>query len=61
MTYMSKSQVPKSTRRWALAIRPFAGLDNPVQRWLGNRMKENRLQQGHRPRTLTRLVVRPAV
>jgi hypothetical protein len=61
MTYMSESQEPRSTRRWAWAIRPFEALDNPVQRWLGNRSKENRLQQKHRPQILQRLIVRPAV
>jgi hypothetical protein len=61
MTYMSQSQEPRSTRRWAWAVRPFDSLDNPVQRWLGNRMKENRLQVKHRPQVLRRLIVRPAM
>jgi len=61
MTYMSESQDPRSTRRWAWAVRPIDALDNPVQRWLGNRTKENRLQQKHRPQSLLRLIVRPAV
>jgi hypothetical protein len=60
MTYMSETQVSRSTRLWAWANRPFLELDNPVQRWLGNRMKEKRLQQKHRPWHLTRLIVRPA-
>jgi hypothetical protein len=61
MTYMSESQDPRSTRRWAWAVRPIDALDNPVQRWLGNRTKENRLQQKHRSQSLLRLIVRPAV
>jgi hypothetical protein len=61
MTYVSKSQVPRSPRRWAWAIRPIGQLDNPVLRWLGNRSKENRLQVKHRPQILGRLIVRPAV
>lgn len=61
MTYMSESQVPRSTRRWAWAVRPIEALDNPVGRWLGNRMRESRLQQKHRPQALRRLIVRPAV
>jgi hypothetical protein len=36
MTYMSETQVSRSTRLWAWANRPFLELDNPVQRWLGN-------------------------
>jgi hypothetical protein len=61
MTNMSQSQEPRSTRRWAWTVRPIDMLDNPVQRWLGNRMKENRLQVKHRPQALRRLIVRPAM
>jgi hypothetical protein len=61
MTHMSQSQEPRSPRRWAWAARPFDSLDNPVQRWLGNRSKENRLQVKHRPQVLRRLIVRPAI
>jgi hypothetical protein len=61
MTNMSQSQEPRSTRRWAWTVRPIDTLDNPVQRWLGNRMKENRLQVKHRPQVLRRLIVRPAM
>lgn len=60
MTYMSESRVPRSTRRWAWAVRPIEQLDNPVQRWLGNRSKQNRLQVKHRPQVRIRLIVRPA-
>jgi hypothetical protein len=61
MTNMSESQEPRNTRRWAWTVRPIEQLDNPVQRWLGNRSKENHLQQKHRPQALQRLIVRPAV
>jgi hypothetical protein len=61
MTNMSQSQGQRSTRRWAWTVRPVDALDNPVQRWLGNRMKENRLQVKHRPQALQRLRVRPAI
>ena len=61
MTYMSESQEPRNTRRWAWTVHPIEQHDNPVQRWLGNRSKENRLQVKHRPQTLPRLIVRPAV
>ena len=61
MTYMSEPQDPRSTRRWAWTVHPLEQLGNPVQRWLGNRSKENRLQQKHRSQALNRLIVRPAV
>jgi hypothetical protein len=61
MMNMSEAQEPKDTRRLAWAVRPFEMLENPVQRWLGNRMKENRLQVKHRPQVLRRLIVRPAM
>jgi hypothetical protein len=41
-------------------VRPIEQLDNPVQRWLSNRSKENRIQVKHRPQLLPRLIVRPA-
>jgi len=61
MTNMSESQEPRNTRRWAWTVHHNEQLGNPVQRWLGNRSKENRLQQQHRPQVLNRLIVRPAV
>jgi len=61
MTNMSESQGPRNTRRWAWTVRPVEQLNNPVQRWLGNRSKENRIQVKHRPQLLSRLIVRPAV
>ena len=61
MTNMSESQEPRSTRRWAWTVQPIEQLGNPVQRWLGNRSKENRIQVKHRPQLLPRLIVRPAV
>jgi hypothetical protein len=60
MTNMSESQEPRNTRRWAWTVRPIEQLDNPVQRWLSNRSKENRIQVKHRPQLLPRLIVRPA-
>jgi len=61
MTNMSETQEPRSTRRWAWTVQPIEQLGNPVQRWLGNRSKENRIQVIHRPQLLPRLIVRPAV
>jgi len=61
MTNMSESQEPRNTRRWAWTVHPIEQHDNPVQRWLGSRSKENRLQVKHRPQLLPRLIVRPAV
>jgi hypothetical protein len=61
MINMSESQEPRNTRRWAWTVHPIEQHDNPVQRWLGNRSKENRLQVKHRPQLLPRLIVRPAV
>jgi hypothetical protein len=61
MINMSESQEPRNTRRWAWAVRPFEALDNPVQRWLGSRSKEDRLQVKHRPQILHSLIVRPAI
>jgi hypothetical protein len=61
MAYMSESQVPRSTRRWAWANRPIEALDTPVRRWLGNRSKANRLQEKHRSQNLKRLIARPAM
>lgn len=38
MLYMSNARVSRRARRWAYANRPYESIDNPVKRYLGNRL-----------------------
>jgi hypothetical protein len=61
MANMSESQGRRITRSLTWAYRSPTRPDNPVQRWLGHRQAENRLQEKHRPRASRRLIVRLAI
>lgn len=38
MLYMSNARVSRRARRWAYANRPYESIDNPVKRYLGNKL-----------------------
>lgn len=38
MLYISNARVSRRARRWAYANRPYESIDNPVKRYLGNKL-----------------------
>lgn len=42
MLYMSNARVSRRARRWAYANRPYESIDNPVKRYLGNKLPVSR-------------------